>query len=129
MLPPFFKENEMTIAELISYVRAEKPNSFSDEYLVKFINEVEAIVMDFLGEEADPYVWPTDQNTELELEPPHSTLYEYWLKARIDFVHEEYQSYTNNQAQFNEDFITWKSDVIRNGKVTSKNPERIKNWW
>lgn len=119
----------MTISELISYVKAEKPNSFSNEYLVKFINEVEAIISDFMGEEPDPYSWPQDKDTDLILEPPHSTLYEYWLKARIDFVHEEYQSYTNNQAQFNEDFITWKSDVIRDGKIKTKTPEAVKNWW
>ena len=43
-----FKRNEMTLLELLNKVNTEKPNSFSNEYLMNLVNEVEAQVYDYL---------------------------------------------------------------------------------
>lgn len=118
-----------TLESVITKVKTEKPNAFTNEHLTKYINELEAIVLHYIDEDVEEYTYSADKDVELTVEAPYDSMYESWLKAKIDFAHEEYQSYSNNQAQFNEDFSTWKAYVIRSGMFVPKMPDKIKNWW
>lgn len=119
----------MKLETLISNVKKEKPNSFSNDHLTKFVNELEAIVLTWLEEDVIEYTWEKHKGRRLVVEPPYDCIYESWLKAKIDYAHEEYQSYENNSVQFNEDFQTWKNYMESHGKVEPIQPHAIKNWW
>lgn len=141
----------MRLQELLTKVNSEKPNSFSDEYLMKIVNEVEAIVYDYLETPENERIYhieeelhpPTDQaqeesededvpglDGELLIPEPYSVAYESYLRARLDYANEEFDLYANDTAQFNEDLDNYKAYAMRHGLVnTSSLPTQIKNWW
>lgn len=122
----------MKLSECITDVRQEKPNSFSEDKLTRYVNELEAIIQDFLGyssEEIVKYEWEEDGGKELIVAAPHDSMYKSWLKAKIDYSNEEYESYANNQAQFESDYEDWQAYALRSSMVRSDMPTGIKNWW
>lgn len=122
----------MKLSECIEEVRSEKPNSFGAEYLTKQINRLEASVQEFLGVEREEwvqYVWADDGNTELIIPTPYDEAYKSYLKSRIDYALEEYESYENNQSQFESDFEEWKCWALRSGMVKSDMPPAFINWF
>lgn len=121
----------MTLAELIEKVNVEKPNAFSENHLTLFVTECEALVQEFLGVDSDErikYDWANDQEEELIAPPPFDGLYESYLKAKMDYVNEEHQSYANNQAQFEVAWGEYKAYAIREGLVKIKHLRFI-NWY
>lgn len=122
----------MRLSEAIEQVKKEKPHSFSMDYCTLFVNEAEAAVQEFLGvpaAERKRYDWNEDGNKELIAPPPYDVMYISYLKAKIDYAMEEYESYATNQAQFEADLAEWKAWAIREGKIHTKFPTKIKNWW
>lgn len=121
----------MTVAELLEKVNVEKPHAFSENHLLLFINECEALVQEFLGvdpEERIKYDLQYDKDEELIAPSPYDGMYEAYLKAKIDYTNEEHQSYANNQAQFEVAWEEYKAYAMREGLVKSK-PLRFKNWY
>lgn len=95
----------MTIAKVLAAADAVKPNAFSEEVKLQWVNEAEGMVQtDVLLRAIDDvvtYEWPTDENTELLVKPPHDKLYLAYLIAMIDFTNGEYNKYANTVAMFN----------------------------
>ena len=121
----------MKLSEAIERVKKEKPHAYSGDHCTLFITEVEAIIQDFLRvpvNERIKYEWDKDGDTELIAPAPYDNLYISWLKAKIDYCNEEYESYANNQDQYNADLHEFKAWAIREGKVESPNM-KIRNWW
>ena len=119
----------MTLSELINKVNAEKPNAFSENHLTLFVTECEALVQEFLGKtDRVKYDWTADQDKELIALPPFDVLYEHYLKAKMDYVNEEHQSYANNQAQFEVVWSEYKAYAVREGLIATK-PLRFTNWY
>lgn len=118
----------MTIQKLIDKVQEEKPNTFTDEKLISFINEVEYDVAEQLVEDfADEYT-TDDMNKELMAKTPYDRLYVSYLKAQIDFANEEYASYQNNVAQHTQDFRDFVDYVVRESMATESTfPKRFRN--
>ncbi len=120
----------MKLAEAIERVNTEKPNSFKPEILTEYINEVEARVQDFMrGRVRKRYDYKEDGGKELLVPSPYDVLYVSFLKAKIDYANEEYQSYANNQAQFESDWQDFKDWAVREGEAMNTLPVRFKNWW
>ena len=122
----------MRLSEAIELVKKEKPHSFSMDHCTVFINEVEASVQEYLGIPADEwkkYDWKEDGNAVLIAPEPYSALYISWLKAKIDYANEEYESYATNQAQFEADFTEFKAWAVREDRIRKELPTKIKNWW
>jgi hypothetical protein len=122
----------MKLSECIEDVKQEKPNAFSDEKLTKFINELEAMVQEYLGVKSDDmieYDISEDDEKDLLVPPPFDSMYKAWLKAKIDYSNEEYYSYANNQAQFESDYEEWQAYALSSGMVRSDIPQCIRNWW
>ncbi len=122
----------MRLSEAIEQVKKEKPHSFSMDHCTVFINEAEASVQEYLGIPADEwkkYDWKEDGNAVLVAPEPYSALYVSWLKAKIDYANEEYESYATNQAQFEADFTEFKAWAVREDKIHKELPAKIKNWW
>lgn len=102
----------MTIQGLIDKVQEEKPNTFSDEKLLSFINEIEEDVAEQLHEEFEPYTEVDD--TELMASAPYDRLYVSYLKSQIDYANEEYASYQLNAEQHMQDFTDYINWIVRN---------------
>ena len=116
----------MTIKGLIDKVQEEKPNTFTDEKVLGFINEIEEDVADQLHEDFDPYTEVDD--TELIAPAPYDRLYVSYVKSQIDYANEEYASYQLNAEQHNQDFTDFINWVVRNGiAVNSYMPKRFRN--
>jgi len=138
-----FKRCKMTLRELIDKVNREKPNSFTDTYLMSLVNEVEATVYDFLETPDEDRIYHVRSEIETVEDPddtgldgrllipePYSTAYESYIRARLDYANEEFELYANDSAQFNDDMDAWKRYAMRHGLVdTSGLPGQIKNWW
>lgn len=122
----------MKLSECIEEVRLEKPNSFSAELQTNNINRLEASIQEFLGTDRDEWVqyeWAEDGGKELIVPMPYDVLYISYLKAKIDYALEEYESYANNQAQFESDFEEWKAWTIRSGMANADMPMCFSNWF
>ena len=116
----------MTIRRLIDKVQEEKPNTFTDEKLLEYINEIEYETAEQLAVDFEPYDEVDD--TELLVAEPYSRLYVSYLKAMVDYANEEYASYQNNQAQHVQDFRDFVDWVIRTGQAAEHTtPRKIRN--
>lgn len=117
----------MTIQALIAKVAEEKPNSFGNERLINFINEVEADVTHQIHHDPVEYT-VDDMETELIAPSPYDRLYVSYVKAMIDYANEEYASYQNNQMQHVQDFRDYLDWVVRtNQDLEEFKPVRFRN--
>lgn len=117
----------MIIKDLFKTIRDEKPNSFDDETLMRWVNEVEGEVQEQLAEsDIAPYE-KSDVYEELLAPFPYDRLYVSYLKAKIDYALEEYSSFENNQAQHVQDFRDFVDWVIRSGNSKQDYPTRFIN--
>lgn len=109
----------MTLRELLKKISDEKPNSFSNAKLISYVNEVEAEVAEDLRLESAPVYTDSDVDldTELLAHAPYDNLYTSYVKAKIDFANEEYDSYSNNQAQHVQDYKDFFDWVVRTGQA------------
>lgn len=104
----------MTVADIIIQVDAVKPNAFSDETKVMWLNALEGRIMTEVMlmdiHEVRPYVWPECGDYTPLVDPPHDDLYGMWLTAQIDLANGEYEKYQNSMAVFNAafgGFVRW----------------------
>ena len=118
----------MTIQALINKVQIEKPNSFPDDKLLEFINEIEERVSEELREEDEFIPYEEIDDTVLKVPAPYDVLYVSYLKAQIDYANEEYASYQLNAEQHNQDFADFANFVVRTGRsVAVEIPSRFTN--
>lgn len=128
------KGEPMTIQGLITKVQEEKPNTFTNNKILSFINEIETEVAEQLIEDDFmPYTGITDaggNNIVLLAPAPYDRLYVSYVKAMIDYANEEYASYQLNAEQHSQDFRDFVNWVVREHvAVESLVPSRFRNIW
>ena len=120
----------MTIQELITKIKTEKPNTFTNEWLLHFINEIEEDVSEELREEEEFVPYTTVDDTELKAPAPYDRLYVSYLKAQVDYANEEYPSYQLNANQHAQDYGDFADWVVRTGQAELQTiPARFRNTW
>lgn len=118
----------MTLKELLDKVQEEKPNSFTQEKLVSFVNEVEYEVAEQLHEDFDTKYTTGDMNTTLMAIPPYDKLYVSYVKSQIDLANEEIPNYQNDAAQHVQDFRDFVDFVVREQKAADYTfPRKLSN--
>ena len=118
----------MTIRGLIDKIQEEKPNTFTDEKLLSYINEIEQDVADQLHEEFTPYESVDD--TDLMVPAPYDRLYVSYVKAMVDYANEEYASYQLNAEQHSQDFRDFVDWTVREKVAVNRyHPVRFRNVW
>lgn len=125
----------MTLLEAIKRTKKEKPNACSDESLVSWVNDLEHRIAELFGHDSTTWVTFTvddigtdeDASPELLMPSPYEDLYIAFLKSKIDYVNEDYESYSNHQAMFSQIFLDAKSFALRNGVRDNTWPTRYKN--
>lgn len=107
----------MKISEVLARVKEVKPNPFSDDTLLNWLNDIEAKVQtEALGrkpEGADHYDLPGDLDTELMLPKPYDECYVLYVQAQIDFALQEFDTYNNTMQMFNTAFREVKNYYVR----------------
>ena len=103
----------MTISEAIDRIDAVKPNAYSEGEKKKWLSQLDSMAWrdvlsthDFNEDETpmtsfDGYTEDTDGDTELLIPDEYGEIYITWLGAKIDFVNQEINRYTNGQIMFN----------------------------
>lgn len=95
-----------TIKEIVEFVDGIKPNAFTNEQKVQWLNELEGRIQQevFLMHKVETveYHWDNDQNKQVLVEPPYDNVYALYLAAKIDFANGEYMKYQNSQTAFND---------------------------
>lgn len=104
----------MTIAEILDHIDGIKPNAFTAEQKLIWLNELEAriqkdVLLQWPGEWVQ-YRWPEDRDTEPLLDAPDDAMYRHWLEAQIDYANGEYSKYQNTAVMFNQ---VWGAFVSR----------------
>ena len=104
----------MTIRECIEYVDDVKPNAFTEEQKVRWLNEVEGRVQSkvflFGPDNITKYKWPENADTELFVKEPYDEIYYEYLQAKIDYQNGEYDKYANSMTMFESvfaEFTNW----------------------
>lgn len=104
------------ISEIIARVDAYKPNGFSEEVKLKWLNDLDGkigldvFLMDITEIRARQIAYPEGLETEPLVTFPHEDIYDLYLAAKIDYENGEYNRYQNTMAAYNEaygNFVRW----------------------
>ena len=132
----------MTPNKVIEVVDRLKPNAYSEEDKLRWISELEGMVVrlvfqwdeTYLAEveakykskeikedeykeilnKTKPFVYPEDMDKELLIPAPFDDVYNLFLCAKIDYYNREYTNYNNSAMMFEARYTEYKKDYIRN---------------
>lgn len=105
----------MTVREAITTVDRLKPNKFSEADKVKWLSEIDGLIVrelvdthenppiegDFSGYTAE------DMETVLIAPFPYDQLYRWYLESQIDLGNMEINKYNNSRTMFNNAYLTF----------------------
>lgn len=105
----------ITAKDVIDAVEKVRPNAYSDEEKLKWINEVEGKIHDEIIKNSEigkdnEFVTVSSPDTLLTADSRFSQMYVYYLLAKIDFFDNEPTKYNNDLAMFDstyESFACW----------------------
>jgi len=114
----------MTINEAITIVDELKPNAYSTEDKIRWLNDINGRISVTVhnNKKYNPINNPDEM---LLVQSPYENLYILYLIAMIDYNNEESGPYTNDIMLFNNALDEYKKWYLKN---VSKNG-RIKNYW
>ena len=109
----------MTPNKAIEIVDRLKPNSYSEEDKLRWINELDGMVQRLVFQEKNvtQYVYPDDMDKELLIVAPFENLYALYLEANIDYHNREYANYNNSVMMFEAQYSEYKKAYIREHKA------------
>ena len=111
----------MTPNKAIEIVDSLKPNSYSEEDKLRWINELDGMVQRLVfqrkEDEVTQYAYPDDMHTELLIKAPFENVYALYLEAKIDYHNREYGNYNNSAMMFESQYSEYKKAYIREHKA------------
>lgn len=115
----------MKINELMAKLEELKPNQYSPEQKIKWLDEIERKVWEEVyrhrehdGEDFKEYDIDTDEETKL-LAEIYDEFYLYYLMAQIDYFNGEYERYNINASMFENYFQKYKDWYYRTHRGVS----------
>lgn len=105
----------MTSNKAIEIVDRLKPNVYSEEDKLRWINELDGMVQRLViqTDEVTEYAYPDDMDRELLIPAPFDDCYTLFLEAKIDYYNREYANYNNSAIMFDSQFSEYKKAYIR----------------
>ena len=105
----------MTPNKAIEIIDRLKPNSYSEEDKLRWINELDGMVQRLViqSDEIKQYSYPEDMDKELLIPAPFDDCYTLFLEAKIDYHNREYANYNNSAMMFEAQYSEYKKDYIR----------------
>lgn len=109
----------MTPNKAIEIVDSLRPNPYSEEDKLRWINELDGMVQRLVIQSDDikQYSYPEDMDTELLIQAPFENVYTLFLEAKIDYHNREYGNYNNSAMMFETQFSEYKKAYIREHKA------------
>lgn len=110
----------MTPNKVIEIVDRIKPNSYTEEDKLRWINELDGMVQRLVMKrtEVEQYTYPNDLDRELLIPAPYDEdLYTLYVQTKIDFYNREYTNYNNTATMFEIRYDEYKKDYIRNHRA------------
>ena len=109
----------MTPNKAIEIIDRLKPNIYTDEDKLRWINELDGMVQRLVmqKDEIAQYSYPEDMDRELLIPAPFDDSYTLFLEAKIDYYNREYGNYNNSATMFEAQFSEYKKDYIRHNQV------------
>lgn len=135
----------MTPNKVIEMVDRVKPNSYTEEDKLRWINELDGMVKKLVfqwdekylkeletkyknGEitkdayeelinKTKPYSYPEDMDRELLIPFPFDDTYNLFVQAKIDFYNREYGNYNNSAMMFEAQYAEFKKAYIRENRA------------
>ena len=110
----------MTIGEVLSKIDSLKPNTYTQEEKIGWLNQVETMIKkEIIDTHLPPVVFvgytaDTDPDTVLIAASPYDNLYVSWLESRIDYYQGEYGKYNNSNAVFTAEYQAYHNWYNRN---------------
>ena len=129
----FERKLNMTVKEIVTMFKEEKPNKVSDPHIIQWFNECEAEVQEMLHIPVDEWVSYTveDLNDGMDTRPvarpPYDKLYLFYLFARLDFANQDMDMYANDHSQFASMMVDYKDAAFRDGLVVHNLPKNFIN--
>lgn len=105
-----------TPAQILKFVDDSKPNTFSEDTKLIWLNEIESRIHCEIYKHREEYmdISPDEIDTrDLTAKPPHTAVYWSWLYAMIDFAAEDYDKYQNDMQIFNTFWNAYAKHCIR----------------
>ena len=105
----------MTPNKAIEIIDGLKPNAYSEEDKLRWINELDGLVQRLViqADKVKEYAYPEDMDTELLIPAPFDDCYTLFLEAKIDYYNREYANYNNSAAMFEAQYSEFKKAYIR----------------
>lgn len=105
----------MTPNKVIETVDRLKPNSYSEEDKLGWINELDGMVQRLViqSDNVTEYSYPDDMDKELLIPAPFDGVYALFLEAKIDYYNREYANYNNSAMMFETQYSEFKKAYIR----------------
>lgn len=105
----------MTPNKAIEIVDRLKPNTYSEEDKLRWINELDTMVQKLViqSDKINKYSYPDDMDTELLIPAPFDDCYTLFLEAKIDYYNREYANYNNSALMFEAQYSEYKKAYIR----------------
>ena len=109
----------MTPNKAIEIVDKLKPNAYSEEDKLRWINELDGMAQRLVIQTDDivQYAYPEDMDRELIIPAPYDDCYTLFLEAKIDYYNLEYANYNNSARMFVSQYSEYKKDYIRHHKA------------
>lgn len=109
----------MTPNKAIEIIDRLKPNIYTDEDKLRWINELDGMVQRLVmqKDKITQYSYPEDMDRELLIPAPYDDSYTLFLEAKIDYYNREYGNYNNSATMFEAQFSEYKKDYIRHNRA------------
>ncbi|MGF6376850.1 hypothetical protein M2140_001928 [Clostridiales Family XIII bacterium PM5-7] len=118
----------MKVGEVLAHVNEVKPNPYTQELLLGWLNDIEAKIqteaLETKPEGVHIYELPQDLDAEMILPRPYDECYKLYVQAQIDFALQEFGTYNNTMQMFNAAFNEAKKYYVSTRE--KKNPLKIK---
>ena len=105
----------MTPNKVIEIIDRLKPNPYSEEDKLRWINELDGMVQRLViqADDIKQLVYPDDMDKELLIPAPFDDCYTFYLEAKIDYHNREYANYNNSASMFEAQYSEYKKAYIR----------------
>ena len=109
----------MTPNKAIEIVDRVRPNAYSEEDKLRWINELDGMVQRLViqSDKIMQYSYPEDLDKELLIPAPFENVYPLYLEAQIDYHNREYGNYNNSVMMFDSIYTDYKKAYIREHAV------------
>ena len=113
------RRKNMTANKVIERVDKIRPNPYTEEQKLEWINNLEEMVQRLViqSKEIKSLSYPEDMDKELLIAAPFENLYSLYLESMIDYYNREYGNYNNSALMFETRFTEYKKAYIRGESV------------